>query len=256
MSKEIVIKKDLSPEVKSAGELSFVQDDVKFGTDEVSAADVRISRILLAQKMSPITDKKTSGIVAGDLYDSVTEELTVKEGELFSFVPIHIFKTLTIQQKINGKFEFKESHSWKPEYANLAWEETIAGVEHKNIQNINVLAVKETDLGNPAAFPVIVTFRSSSLNCGKDIIADCLQAKAKGASSAQLTLSVISETKTNDQGTFYIFKKKAPRLTVNYAENKELFKKWNEMFTQGLTKVDDESKVDQQLSGEPFTGQF
>lgn len=244
--------------VKTAGELVFLKEDKQFGTDEVSAADIRISRVLLAQKMSPITDKKDAGISAGDLWDSVSESLLTKQGQMFSFIPVHIFKTLTVQAKVNGKFEFKEAKPWKPEYANLKWEEVIDGVEHKNMENINVLAIKEEDLGNPAALPVIVTFRSTSLNCGKDIVADCLQAKAKGASSAQLTISVVTELTQNDKGSYYVFKKKPARLTKDYVANKVTFENWHQMFTSGKALVDDEAKVEAQLKDgfTEFTGQF
>jgi len=243
---------------KTAGELEFIREEKPFGTDEVSAADIRISRVLLAQKMSPITDKKGAGIAAGDMWDSVSETLLTKQGEMFSFVPVHIFKTLTVQEMKNGKFEFKEARPWKPEYANIKWEDVVDGIAQKNIENINILAIKESDLGNPAALPVILSFRSTSLNCGKDIVADCLQAKARGASSAQLTISVFTEMTTNDKRSYYVFKKKAPRLTKDYVANKAVFENWHQMFTSGKALVDDEAKAEAQLKDgfTEFTGQF
>lgn len=242
----------------SLAEMDFTREDNAFGTDDVSAGDIRICRVLLAQKMSPITDNKAAGIKAGDMWDSITEERMVEEGKPFSFIPIHIFKTLTLKKMVNGKYEFLSSHAWDPAFANAPYEYEQGGEKFQNITNINVLAIKESDLGNEAALPVTVTFRSSSLNCGKDIIADCLQAKAKGASSAQLTITVVAELKTNDKGAFYVYKKKASRMTKDYSSNKHIFKNWYDLFNSGKAKVDSEETLDTDSSNgsTEFRGQF
>ena len=232
----------------------FTPEADAYGTEGLNGSDIRIPRVLLAQKMSPITDKPGSGLTPGDLWDSITEEKIGDKGQLFSFIPIHIFKTLTLQKMINGKYEFQSSHAWVPAFANAPYEYETAEGKFKNMTNINVLAIKETDLGNPAALPVTISFRSTSLNCGKDIIADCLQAKAKGASSAQLTISIVSEIQTNDKGSYYVFKKKAPRLTKDYVDNKEIFKNWFELFSSGKAKIDeDKEETSQSNSGDTFT---
>lgn len=244
--------------VKAPNELAFIKDDIVFGTEDVTAADIRISRVLLAQKMSPVTDKKGTDVTAGDLWDSVSETKICGKETPFSFIPLHIYKTLSIKHKVNGKMEFKEALPWEAKFANLPYEYVVSGIEHQNITNINILSIKESDLGNASAIPVTITFRSTSLNCGKDIIADCLQAKAKGASSAQLTVTVTSEMMTNDKGSFWVYKKKPSRLTKDYVQNKAIFKQWHDMFTSGRAVVDEESKLDAQSSnglGE-FAGQF
>lgn len=245
MKKELVIKQEQA--------LQFLVEEQAFGTDEVSAADIRISRVLLAQKMSPITDKKELGISAGDLWDSVTETKILDAGEIFSFIPINIKKSLTTKHRVNGKFEFLRIDAWDVSFANKKYEENIDGVDYQFVKNIDILAIKEADLGDISALPVYITFRSSSYKCGQDIIASCLQAKAKGASSAQLTINVLTEISTNDKGSFYVFKKKPDTLTKDYANNAANFKRWFELVNSGKAIIDDESKLDAELRNEPFT---
>lgn len=239
-------------------DMGFTPDEVVFGAEDVSASDIRIGRVLLAQKMSPITDKPGGDIKAGDMWDSITEEKIISMGQPFSFVPIHIYKTLTLKKMVNGKFEFLESHPWDPKFANAPYEYEVGGEKFQNITNINVLAIKESDVGDESALPITITFRSSSLNCGKDIIAECKRLEAIKVSSPQLTMTIVTELKSNDKGSFYVYKKKNSRKTKDYDLNKHIFKQWHDLFTSGQAKVDSEAALDSDLSNgsTEFRGQF
>lgn len=219
------------------------EDDVILSQD-VSAADIRISRVLLAHKMSPITDKPGTTIQAGDLYDSVTEERLLAKGAVLEIIPFYLFKTLTVKWEVNGKFEFKEAMPWKPEFAKLPWEFEKGGVKHKNIEGINLLCMRAADMGNPNALPFLVTFRITSLNCGKDIVADYVKATNAKANFAQAKIGLYTELVTKDNNAYYVFKKKVATGNPDYAANKDTFKFWTEQFSKGLAKVDSEQSLE------------
>ena len=237
-SKEVVVKQN--------SDLAMFEAEDDLIQSQTSAADILIPRVLLAQKMSPIVDKPGTQIVAGDLYNSVTEEKILGKGQGLKIIPLYLFKTLTIKHQVNGKFEFKSTEPWKEEFEVLPWEFEEQGVLHKNIKNINLVCFREEDLDNPAALPLLISFRVTSLNCGKMFSNDHdTLVKVAKANFSQSVSEIYTELVTKDNNSYYVFKKKVMSKNPKYKENKARLVYWAEQFSKGLAKVDSEEKLEE-----------
>lgn len=237
-SKEVAVKNnDLA---------MFEAEDDLVLSQSSSSADILIPRVLLAQKMSPIVDKPNANIQAGDLYNSVTEEKILAKGQTLKIVPLYLFKTLTVKHQVNGKFEFKHTEPWKEEFEVLPWEFEEQGVLHKNIKNINLVCFREEDLDNPAALPMLISFRVTSLNCGKMFYNDYeALVKVARANFSQSVSEIYTELVTKDNNSYYVFKKRVMTKNPKYTESKARLVYWAEQFSKGLAKVDAEEKVEE-----------
>lgn len=230
---------------QQAGGLSIFQAEADFvDSTQVSASDIRLSYLLLAQKSSTLFDRENHGNVKiGDVYDSTTEEVVCKKGDTLQVVPLTWYKQMHIKFKEGDRWETKERLAWKPEFEKLPYEEEKNGQLQQNHTVYYLVCMLAKDLGTPAAIPYVMVLRGASKKTGQDMVKDYMIASQSKAPFMQAMLEFYTAAETNDSGdTFQVFKKKVMKPNPKYKENETLLKYWKEQFEKGLAKVapDDE----------------
>lgn len=227
--------------VKQTNQLS-TEVSGAWGADEVESTDIRIPRILLMQQMSEMVAQEIAK--PGELVDSTTSQVVCTKQEVLKIVPIYIFKDWVEQKEINGKYEYVQRMAYGPHNANLPREEVRNGEKFRNVIGINVLAMLEKDINDPSALPVMMTFRMTSLNAGKDISTLGLRAKSVNKPVAAFTIALGTELVKNEKGNYYVMKVKGVENTNNFNEVAPRLHGWYQTFKAGTAKVDEETLTD------------
>lgn len=232
MSKELTTQ-------ETSKALAIPQEMAAWGADEVESTDIRLSRLLLMQAMSEAVG--AGNAVPGDIIDSNLGTKVADKNSTFKIVPIYIFKNWVHQKMINGKFEFQGMSPFSKETANLPRESLDStGTQLRNVIGINVLCMLEKDLNDPSALPVMLTFRMTSLNAGKDISTLAIRAQGVNKPVAAFTVELGNEFVKNDKGNYFVFKVKGVSETKNLEEVAPRLFKWYQTFKSGQAKVDAE----------------
>lgn len=214
-----------------------------WGAEEVEATDISIPRALLMQGLSDLVgDKKAQ---AGDIIESLFYTKLADEKTELEIVPIYIYKDWRKEKLVSGKYEFDSLHPYTLENANWPREYKEGKEDFKNSLGINVLAMLAKDLDNPAALPIVVTFRVTSMGAGKQVSTIATQAKMIGKAAAHFTIRLTSEYTKNDKGQFYVWRVKGAKETADYATHESRLKSWYDTFKSGKAKVEDEKAVEE-----------
>lgn len=256
----------LNPQITDAVTQSPAPSDLgeAWGAENVDVStDIRIPKILLMQSISK---KVASGDVeVGDLVDSITYEVLgrakgpKKEESTISVVPIYMFKSWVVTYEKNGKMEYLKTLPYLATSTMKEREEIIAGVKHQNNLTYNVLAMKESDLGDPSAFPVMLSLNRMSANCGKDIFSYAQRAQMANKPVCAFTLKLGAEPMTNEKGTFGVFKLRGATETKDLAKHVVSLKAWHTTFKSGKAVVDDADLTDvtsEEIPAGEYKGQF
>jgi hypothetical protein len=225
-------------------------ENMAWGADDVEASDIRIPRLQLMQAMSEKVaegDKQPGQIIETSMGMTVAEK-----GKSINLIPFYIFKDWAIHKKINGKFEWFSREEYTLKNSNKPREEVINGEEYKNFLGINVLAMVESEINDPSALPVVVTFRSTSLKTGQDISTLGIRAQSVNKPLASFTISLGTKFTKNDKGNFFVYEVQKVKPTENFQEIGPRIFKWYETFKAGKAKLDAESETPETgISGVP-----
>lgn len=189
MSKEVT-KKEAAGVPAISAEMGAMFDEISYSA--VEGKDLKIPKILLLQGSSVLV-KDDATHKSGDIINSISHEVLgvarEKDAAPLRFIPIHMFKTWVIFEKIEDrgskkvKLDYVETIQLTPDNSNLPWDETLeSGQMLRRVKNVNFFVLLERDLGNPLAKPYVLTFRSTSLKAASPLeghFADCQVAKAK-----------------------------------------------------------------------------
>lgn len=241
MANELVTKEAAVP-------TTIMAADMAWGADEVEATDIRIPRILLMQSQSEMVAERKAQ--AGDIIESTFGNKLGDDKNPIKLVPIYIFKDWKIEKMINGKYEYFGREDFTVSNSNKPREEVINGEQFRNVLGINVLGMLAHEMEDPSALPVMVTFRMTSMNAGKDISTLAVRAKGVGKPAAYYTITLGCDFTKNDKGNFFTFKVKGQEITKNFEENSGRLFQWYQTFKQGTAKVDAEEVV---ADNEPIT---
>jgi hypothetical protein len=214
-----------------------VQDltNMSWDDDVVEAKDIRIPRLLLMQQMSELVSTRKAQ--AGDIINNITEIKVGDEKDPLSIIPIHTFKTWTIQHKVNGKFEYLKQEDYTPANANRPREEVIAGVEYQNMETINLLGMQEKEINALDSLPVMLSFRMTSYACGKDILTLKTNAARINKPFSMYTVKLTPAFVKNDKGSFFVFKFAGAYPTKDFETHVNTLYTWNQTFRAGKAQV-------------------
>lgn len=215
-TKELQVKQD-------AGALAALQE--AFAPSEnpgLTAQDILISKILLMQFMS---DAVTEGRAeAGELRDSVTDELIGSFKAPVKIIPFHLTKTFIEYEEVVGAKGKVEKNFLRvvPIDANplskgfnddLPYNEKVDGKHISRDRTINIYCL---DPNNPQLPPRIIGFRRSSLKAGKQLATGMYvrNATAKLPPFAYVW-ELGARLESNDQGKFYVFEAKSTEELIS-----------------------------------------
>jgi hypothetical protein len=133
------------------------------------------------------------------------------------------------------------------------WEFEKDGAQWKRTKAINVYAllpqdivaeraemekVKKGEMPDPdkALVPVMISFRVTSYNAGKDVVTHFAKAKKFGLPGYVSTLKLACVEDKNDDGSFYVFRVSASGKTS--AEDQKTAQYWHEILRTSRVQVD------------------
>lgn len=240
--------------VKQANQVAVSGPNMSWGSDEIESTDIRVPRLLLMQSQSEAVGQRKAAL--GDMVDSIMMTKLGDDKTPVNVVPIYVFKNWRIEEKREGKFEYKEVQEYTPSNANRPKEEILDGKEVRNVLTINLLCMLEKDLEDPSALPYLISFRMTSYKTGQDISTIGLRARNVNKPMAVFTISLGCEFVKNDKGQYFVFKTCGVKETKDFAKYSEMLYKWYQVFRSGRVKVDEVEEQAETPTTANFEGQF
>ena len=204
-------------------------------TSGILASDVIIPQLLLMQGLSDfVTERKAQ---FGDIVRSTTAEKVGDPDKAIDFIPLAAPKSAWVLEQKNsqGKFEYRRTIDRNASNETAPWSymgdvggnEVLPGTpgatEWRRVKRLSVYAILPQDIAAEAAelakiakgempdlskalCPVMISFRSTSFNAGKDIVTFFTQAASFNMDAWKYMLKLSCYLEKNDQGTFYVYK--------------------------------------------------
>jgi hypothetical protein len=196
--------------VTSSTEVANVEDLSQWGLEEqvIDSKDVILPRVWLMQALSKLVaeDEVAS---AGDIVNSVSEEIIAPSGEWLKVVPVKFEKLWFVMSKTEDKPDLLAIEPVTPLNASREREGTYEGQPCSfNYALRFYLLLEGEDL------PAVVTFKSTSLRAGKQLLTEAYVKNIKaGKNPASRYLALSSQKQKNDKGVYYVFAVKAMEET-------------------------------------------
>lgn len=234
-SKEVEVSKPAPPPAPIAASTTQAQD---WGDDEFTSNDVRISKVFPMQQMSKKVQDELA--VIGELRDSITNEFLGSISKPMPFIPINV-KKVWVESELEGTaFEYRRTVPITRENENARYEDEINGKKIKRVRTLNVLVLLPGDV--KAGFPKIISFRSSSLPAGKDVVSQIHKNKlTPGGGNADKVMLLTVRKDKNEKGTFVVLGVSEDRDTT--ALERERAFHWANAFMGGTVKVHEAEDV-------------
>lgn len=225
-----------------------------WGKSTFDPKDVLIPKLLLMQPISElVADGKVS---AGSVIKSTSEEVVGGKDEPVKIIPLSIFKTWVVMEKIGNKFEYRRTEPYTSQNANRQWEWTENGASWQANMSINLYALLPQDIAreqkalaalektgelpdpDDALLPVVVSFTRTSFKTGKEVATHFAKAESFNTPAAGTTLGLTTEFVKGEKGSYYIFNLtkvgRTPLVELQAA------KRWYDIVTSAQAlKVDD-----------------
>lgn len=228
--KETETKKKATPPPAPKAEVATVEQTSKalatneplMMDQEVLSSDIVIPKVLLMQGLSELVGERKAQI--GDMVRSTTAEKLGDDKAPITFIPLKMQNSWTIQEKINGKYEFRRIEARTAANEDAPWDYVESGTDWKRVKTINVFALLPKDIAafkeeiknevidlEKTLMPVVISFRSKSFNAGKDVATFFTKVKAnlqynKNVAPYKYELSLTCKQEENDKGKFFVFK--------------------------------------------------
>lgn len=218
-----------------------------WGSEGVAASDILISKVLLQQPLS--TFSLEGKAKPGDMVDSVSAEVLGDTKNPLFVIPISHFKTIVIEGQHKGKWKYVREDHVADFPADIREEYTAKnkdGVDTVHRQNatlnFHVLISNKDPAKSMAAlassFPVVISFRRTSLYAGKALATHLAKSARDGKAPAASVMAIESIGTENDQGSFFVFGNvKFIRLSTK-EEIKNAYS-WYQLIRSGKAKIDD-----------------
>lgn len=219
--------------VKESTEVSTdVQASSGTFSSGVDASDIIIPKILLMQAISQLVEAEKAK--QGDFVHSLDEVVVgSKEDKPVEFIPLGMFKTLQTYENNN----YVKTESLTPENAALPYEEVINGVTVNRTKTMNYYVIRPDDVENMSVFPMVITFKRTSLKGGKKLATKLMMLEEFGAEIYMKTFKLVAKQEEGEKGKYYVMDIVDGRKS-NDIEVKQAIK-WSERLkTQGV-KVHD-----------------
>lgn len=191
MSKEVVeaSSKEVSTNVQSSGNFSA----------GVDASDIIIPKVLLMQAISQLVEQEKAK--QGDFVHSLDENVIgAKEDKPVEFIVLGMFKTLQTFENDN----YVKTEDLTPENAALPYEEVINGVKVNRTKTMNYYVIRPDDVENMSVFPMVITFKRTSLKGGKKLATKLMMLEEFGAEVYMKTFKLVARQEEGDKGKYYV----------------------------------------------------
>jgi hypothetical protein len=232
---------------------------------EVLNSDMPIPRLYLMQKTSDLVD--TGDFRAGDFVRSTNNEKLGDSKAPVSFIPLKMTTDWMLQEKVGDRFQWRGREPRTAQNDGLPWEFQKNGTEWKRMKEISVFALLPNDLENQEqrvkealergelpepATPIVLTFRSTSYNAGKEVakffltVEETVKKYGHKLAPSMYALPLSNEKEENDKGSYQVMKVGKPKMLQNNAVVAEAAR-WYELLTQmdvSALNVDQDEKDD------------
>lgn len=218
-------------------------------SSDLEAKDIRIPRLLLMQSTSELVGQRKA--VAGDIVNSITGEKIGDEASPLEVIPLHTYKTWVVNEKVNGKYEYKRIDPYTPG-VERAREEKIGDVEVQNVESINVLVMLAKDQLSLEAMPYLISFRMTSLNAGRDILTQKRMSINAGVAFQRYAITLTPTYTKNDKGLYFVMKYSGRTENKEFAKSAGTLKKWFDTFKAGSAVVHEETAEEVSTETQPI----
>jgi len=171
--------------------------------ENFDSTDILIPKILLMQSTSEMVQQEKRNL--GEMVDSVSGEVICKRGEKIGFYPLFLFKTWDVSKLVGTRYQYQETLPFTPENATLKWEDVnAAGEQIRNTQCLNFYVMLASQIDDPASFPYLIKFKSTSYKTGKALVTHFAKANMlrKVPWFKQVVMGTTKES--NDDNTWYV----------------------------------------------------
>lgn len=190
MSKKEVTKKEETA-LAPAEQASFVND--------LDASDIIIPKVLLMQAISQLVEQDKAK--QGDFVHSLDEVVVgSKESSPVEFIVLGMFKTLQTFENNN----YIKTEALTPENSSLPWEEVSAGIKINRTKTMNYYVIRPDDVENMTVFPMVLTFKRTSLKGGKKLATKLMILHEFGAASYAKTFNLVAKSEEGEKGKYYV----------------------------------------------------
>ena len=184
----------------------LVQYDANWGAgQDLDKSDLVLPKIMLMQAMSDLVSEGKAK--PGDFINSVDGTVL---GSKDKGVEVIIFRANKIIQVYNGD-EYVRTEPFTAETQSLLYDKSEGPDFRKNVvMNFSVLLPK--DVKDGSAFPMILSFKRTSLGAGKKLATLLIRLQMMKKPSAAKVFKISAEQQENDKGKFF---------TMNVAEGRD-----------------------------------
>ena len=228
-----------------------------WGKFEGDVTDILIPKLLVGQATSKLVQDEK--LAFGQVWRSTTGEVLGGKGKPFDVIPLFLFKTWILSEKVSGKFEFRGVEPFTAENrdADWTWTEKSDGktIEKKREQALNFYVLLPSDIAADSAarkafhetgelpdteaslLPCLLQFKSTAYKSGKVLVTHFAKAADFGVPPFVNTFRIDTEKVTGDQNSWFIFKAESAGKTSQ--EFLQSCAKWREIVAKQNVKVDD-----------------
>lgn len=165
----------------------------------LDASDIMVPKILLMQAISGLVEDEKAK--SGDFVHSLDEVVIgSKDKEPIEFITLGMFKTIQT-------FEDDKYIKTEPVTANnvnLPYEEVVNGVKVNRTKTMNYYVLRPVDIENMSVFPLVITFKRTSLKGGKKLATKLLMLEEFGAAPYAKTFNLMAKQEEGDKGKYYV----------------------------------------------------
>lgn len=213
----------------------------------IDASDIMIPKVLLMQAISKLVEEEKAK--QGDFIHSLDEVVIgSKEDKPVEFIALGMYKTLQTYEDN----KYIKTESLTPENSSLPWEEVINGAVVNRTKTMNYYVIRPDDVENMTVFPMVVTFKRTSLRGGKKLATKLMMLEEFNAACYAKTFKLVARQEEGEKGKYYVMDivdgRKSSEIEVKHAM------KWAERLKTTSIKVHDADEEGEVKKAAPAKG--
>jgi hypothetical protein len=194
-----------SIEKKENNELAVTTEAAMWGMDQVKTTDLQMSFYKLIQAMSELAQEGKAAV--GDIWDTLGQSKVGGIDKPIKFVPGGFLRQVSIREFKDGKFVPVAIEEY-PKDKTLPREEWVDGVQRHNYEQLTFFLHTEESLKTKDVVPVRVSFVSTSLKAGKDLLTHMYKMLNQGKNPASYWIELSSVRKESNGNKYVVFQVK------------------------------------------------
>lgn len=181
----------------------FSAGEAQWGAGQnLDSKDLLIPRLVLMQAGS--TWVKEEKFKAGSFVNSLDMVSLGGKAVPVEVIVFQSYKSIIKEKLVGKKFEWVENLPWNAETAALPWEEVVGSDVYKNSPCINFYCITTKDVAEGSVFPILVSFKKSSLKAGKKLTTFLTKLQMFKSPSAAVTFNLTSYMEEKDGDKYYV----------------------------------------------------